>query len=620
MAGKSNKDTLHTTLEKIARILSDRYDIEVLFKGDLVCTEGRTIILPSIPEDVDPKLLEALEGYLDHEAAHLIYTQFPVMGRVSDGMTKMWLNLVEDIRVEARMQEVWRGCKNTLGVTSQFTTEEAIEKWSQIPEFARIAKGALLVGKGHVSQFDSLPDSAELLKKIMPLMPAISRAKTIPDTLHSLALAIWLTKRFGGTPQIDEEQDPALQEALEKMAGMMSEAMTPEAMSELMEELARMFGASMGGEGEEHEPGEEGEESEIPSEIPGELKELFDVDPSELEKEAAEIEGGAARRLGEKAGEYRHYKTTDKQFYLPYTTELDVVEVVESGDKGMFQRDLKEVKATSGVVMRKLRNLLVGRAAVVTEYDKQFGKLNPRSLPRMLTTGYPRVFKQKRMGEVLNCSMSILIDQSGSMHGHEITEARKAAILFGEFAHTLDIPFEILGFTTVTMHGGDTAYRKATKADQDSFTRWDQMEINIFKQFHESWRKVGNRMSNLRAKNHNLDGEAVRIAAQRLLLARRNPHERLILFAISDGLPEQCVSRYRPNHQHYLKVVVNEVLAAGVECIGIGIDTDSVERYYPNWIRINDASKLQAAQLDKLREVLLAGKKGQGKHRKKLAV
>ena len=346
------------------------------------------------------------------------------------------------------------------------------------------------------------------------------------------------------------------------------------------------------------------------------LHELFNIDPHTVREALSAMEEGTT--LEKVASTYLHYSTSEvSDYYLPYSTKNDKIQVVPDGNKETHAQIIKEVKKTCGVAMRRLRSVLIGKAATVTEYEKQWGTLNTRALPRLLTTGYNRVFKQKKMGQVLKARLCILIDQSGSMAGQEINEARKAATLFGEFAWSMKIPSEILGFTTVESSAGYNRFLEATKEDQERYTRWCHLEINIYKQYHEDWKQTGHRLLNLRAKNHNLDGESVMIAANRLLLAAQ-PGERLILFVISDGLPEQAVYSYTPQHQKYLKTAVDKILKAGIECVGIGINTKSVELYYPNYVIINDAAQLTEAQLSKLRDLLELGQKGRLTPRKEI--
>ena len=66
--------SLETALEKVSRIVSKQYGLRLVCEGDRCRTDGRTIYLPSLPDDVPEELLGAIRGWADHEAGHAIYT------------------------------------------------------------------------------------------------------------------------------------------------------------------------------------------------------------------------------------------------------------------------------------------------------------------------------------------------------------------------------------------------------------------------------------------------------------------------------------------------------------------------------------------------------------------
>jgi cobalamin biosynthesis protein CobT len=628
---KTNRDMLETTLSKIARILSDRYDINVFFRGDDCFTEGRNIYLPAIPEDCPEDLLHAIQGFLDHEAAHMIFTDFNAMTAIPDKFHLLWYNIVEDARVETRIKEVWRGCGENLDNVEMWSLQHSLEHWDDLNDFVRMAKAAVLFAKKRTDLIDRLPEPAKLYEAIEPITPALEMATEIPDTAHAIALSEWICKKLGHKPEkpitLTEEERERLEEAMASLREEFKEMMEATAEEGAKEEE----GAEGEAEGEKSE--EEPEESEEPEEgeeekgeeeeksmeeqfeeleydpfLEPQSQEEFDVDPEEITK-AMEETGGAGGSISSAVGHYRHYETeTTTDTYIPYDTSRDVIQTADSGDKAQFSDEIREMKKSSGVLVRRLKAALLTRYRAQMEYDQTWGKLNTRALPRLLISGYPKVFKRKVVSESLSARFSLLIDQSGSMRGRKSQEARRAAILFGEFADKMGIPFEILGFTSVSFEEESKTFSDASEEDQRRYTRWGQLEINIYKHFHEDWRKVGHRLMNLQGRCHNYDGESVLLAAKRLLAAKSNPNERSVLFVFSDGLPEQHIYQFQPHHQRYLKRVAEQVQQNGVECFGIGIMTDSVSRYYNNWTTIDNPAQLQGAQIEKLKEALQLNK------------
>ena len=83
--------------------------------------DGRTVrdVSINIPAEVMETKADAaalLRGYLDHEAAHVRWTDWSVLedGRWRHPMMKTLLNIVEDVRVEKRMSAAFRGAKENL--------------------------------------------------------------------------------------------------------------------------------------------------------------------------------------------------------------------------------------------------------------------------------------------------------------------------------------------------------------------------------------------------------------------------------------------------------------------------------------------------------------------------
>lgn len=63
-------------LERLARALTEQFGVAVLCQGDQVFTDGSTIVLPSLPEPLEADLERMMVGYLDHEMAHVAFSDF----------------------------------------------------------------------------------------------------------------------------------------------------------------------------------------------------------------------------------------------------------------------------------------------------------------------------------------------------------------------------------------------------------------------------------------------------------------------------------------------------------------------------------------------------------------
>jgi cobalamin biosynthesis protein CobT len=103
-------------LERVARTLTDQFGVQVICQGDEAWTDGQRIVLPSLPEPMDDRLERMIVGYLDHEMAHVAFSDFKVVKEFSEkhpGHEAM-LNVVEDALIEKRAMQRWPGVRANL--------------------------------------------------------------------------------------------------------------------------------------------------------------------------------------------------------------------------------------------------------------------------------------------------------------------------------------------------------------------------------------------------------------------------------------------------------------------------------------------------------------------------
>lgn len=96
----------------LARMLSHRYDVTVRISGRQAFTNGRMIVLPSLPDD-DHEALILAHGYLDHETAHIEHTDFE-LERATAQLQHSLEGITEDVRIEQKRGEDLPGCRINL--------------------------------------------------------------------------------------------------------------------------------------------------------------------------------------------------------------------------------------------------------------------------------------------------------------------------------------------------------------------------------------------------------------------------------------------------------------------------------------------------------------------------
>ena len=116
-----NIETYNRSLPLLAAALSDQRGIRVEVGGDKAYTDGKTIHLPCLPLDADESLLGAARGYIDHESAHVLFSDFGVLERVTlTPIEKHFANAIEDVRIESLMSERFPGCAGNFRETARY--------------------------------------------------------------------------------------------------------------------------------------------------------------------------------------------------------------------------------------------------------------------------------------------------------------------------------------------------------------------------------------------------------------------------------------------------------------------------------------------------------------------
>ena len=96
----------------VASMLGDKLGVKVVIgSSDTACTNGDTIFLPPLPVDDDGVLYSLVNGFIDHEAAHIRHTNLDVLkGKRLTPVEKHLWNAIEDWRVEHEIIKRYPGC------------------------------------------------------------------------------------------------------------------------------------------------------------------------------------------------------------------------------------------------------------------------------------------------------------------------------------------------------------------------------------------------------------------------------------------------------------------------------------------------------------------------------
>ncbi len=302
--------------------------------------------------------------------------------------------------------------------------------------------------------------------------------------------------------------------------------------------------------------------------------------------------------------------------YKAFTTEFDEVCYASqcADDETLSQlRELldEHIKVHSRLVRRlatRLQRVLLARQRRHWQFDLEEGYLDSARLARVLTQPLvPLSFKSESDAPMRGTAITLLIDNSRSMMGKPITIAAAATDILARTLERCGVSVEILGFTTVHLHGGSSTELWEAQGKPGNPGRLNDLRHMIYKSADTSYRSARRQLALMLDRDilkQNIDGEALLWAHQRLL---KRPEQRKILMMISDGAPVDT-STLGANDGDYLvrhlQQVINDIeTAEQVELLAIGIGHD-VSRFYSHALNVFNARQLGPAMLNELETLL----------------
>jgi cobaltochelatase CobT len=681
---------MREAIGKIVSMLTTR-KIEVTCRGHKAFVtysdrtgEPKRVNLPYMPDDASNELLDAIQGFIDHEIGHIFFTDYKVLLKARSLGVANLHNVIEDTYVEREMKKKFTGSAHNIGTTTTFFLKNYTDK--ELAKDPSKAVGLLMVpairawsGQREAHEYMTA-EKWEVVKEVTAKLGSlVERLPGIKNSQDALDLALEFREAMrpkeepkkeeppeppepekpepeatggkGETPEefgegpsdreteetedtgdfsdgpddreIDEEHsDPSDREDPDDAAGDddgaepdagdgtldLKDAGAGEETDDDAGDKADTSSAEPGGElgGDDGIAGEGDHEFESDDDEAYREEEEEDrylpPKPDDPFKDIPDFDDGLSEAITEEARKVS--KETD---YLIWSKDFDKVEkFVLRSPEAKLEPLVKEmsdrVDHMVGTMQKDLERAIAARSRSVWRSGLRRGRINASALAR-LTVGDDRVFRKREISTSKDVAVSLLVDCSGSMNGGRIQTASLASYALSATLDRMNITHEVLGFTT----RGDLPF----EADRESaeigvrYGRTEMIYMPIFKEFAERMtpdvkRRIAAFPRDLYL-SQNVDGECVEIAAQRLL---RREETRKIMIVLSDGAP--CCPGDMAAQANHLKKIVNTVTKAGVDVVGVGIQTESVKRFYPKSVVLNDVSELSGQVIKQLRALLLA--------------
>lgn len=585
---------LETVLEKVGRSMSDRFGIRVVCQGNRCCTDGHTIYLPGLPDDLPDEIVGTIRGFLDHETGHVAGRSNFRIAKLfktrygDDGFT--FLNMLEDLRVEEYMRQRFPGCRRNLEQVYKTSCSEA-EKASaaeSVPVLKQLAFGICSRGNHY-------PDLTFVSPKVYETLDMISdeveKASTRRNTKEVARLA--------------EKAWPVIVQRLFSAASSAQPPPQPDGPGSNGNQVQ----GNQAPPGAQPDPAHQGNPSTTT--LPQQTAGSGGNGTTQQENgSAGDIMKDVANTIVRLVNAY----SSKNSVYRVWDTSQDTVETAQIPRSCIphQERMAALLPHVAGVRQKLLQTLLAEPKARWLE-DKEAGNINPRALHRLAAptdnaSGNARVFRERFKTRRIHTACTLLVDQSSSMKGQRIELASQTAMVFCEALSRLNIPCAVLGFSTHRHHlitpEVIATYGKPISKLEDDY-RIYPLRHTYYKHFHEQLRLVSGRFDHLHSHDWTPLGESILFAAREL--AQRK-EERKVLFVMTDGMPQVGRGMYHAAYEH-ARSMIKRVENAGIEIALVGILENRVLQLHHRSVVVKSLYDLPKTVMRQMQSVLVDTRK-----------
>lgn len=663
---------IRESITKIAKILTDnkvivtQSGVKAFVTYDEKTMQATRVNIPMIPDDASDELIDAVQGFLDHEISKVLFADSKSALRAKYEKLAGIHSPIESLFCENEMMQKFPGSRANLDHMHRTFVDRFIEPAyqkalaegaSEEELFRILAVPALRAWGGQKFFQDYMSDKWGRIAGIQSqLDPVAKKIRGIKKPEECFDLAREIRNIVEGEPEAGDgdnpfgDEDPSRDgKGRDKGDGRRRPKM-PSAEKEKPEESEEGDGDSSGegkGDGDEEESeegagsgGDAGDAGDDEDEGAGEDGAAAEGESNgDSEADAAEASPPKLSEDGEVsqseyAGstimknfdwdrtididtEFGNYVTDlcsesfDEESYTVFTRDWDSFEPpkIPRNYDPKWVSDMEDtVQGMVGPIARDLERAFTARNKTLWQQGTRSGRLSTQNLYR-LSCGDDQVFKKKIEHKTREVDVSLVIDCSGSMGGSKIQTAMAAAWVMSEVLDKLGVKHEIIGFTTKYHESKDQPlYDEFNRlwSEGKRFDRHEPIYMPVFKSFDERFSiEVKKRMVSLPRVSgvliQNIDGESVQYAYERLM-KRSGKGKMMIVF--SDGMPAAGVHSGKLNR--HLKTTVKAIEAKGVNIVGVGIMSNSVQSFYRKNVTLNNIADLPGETLKQLREALLA--------------
>ena len=564
--------------QKFIRVLADQSGLRVVYETDVFAprTDGKTLYVPSPLDSWSDNEYTKWLFLIYHELGHNVPEMrdcfdLPRKKKISmDSFLGVLMNIIEDYRQEHYKYDEFEGKKKIMSKGRSLFLAEQIEQ--MIPSASDKHN---MLRSAHI--FTSI-NAAEWMPDLVG----------IPEKMYNLGgkeQKEWVDTLMSGDYSVSLNNLRTAEDTYELSKRIIKEVFKLDPEEE--EEKARKNYAEEAGGKDSGEEGE-GEQEALEGGKEGKSSKKKGKNP----KVASHIKyDDVLIHKHDESGTSYISSTIDYEGsklaysdYVPYNINDFKIEDLTSITTSVTSV-YDDIEISSTGFSNKIKRLLTILSKATYEYGKKTGKLHNKNLYKVTVPSsrefQERIFRQKKLSQILDTCVYVLIDMSGSMGGDKMRHAAQAAILLNDSVAKLGVPIEIAGFTEQS--SGPIHY--------------------VFKKFNT---KCENQHLKERIKKatlkmlQNADGESILYSYSKI---RNRKEKKKVLIVLSDGQP--CADRGH-GIAGFTERVIKAIEAQKIVSIyGIGIMDSSVKRFYTHHKVIRDSDELEDKLLEFVKDKLL---------------
>ncbi|EKO3646353.1 VWA domain-containing protein [Vibrio metschnikovii] len=546
---------LKNALPIVAAAYGEKFGVKVLIQGQDAFTDGERIVIPTANPD-DPHYQQIAWGYLAHEAAHIRHTNFDMVQKASSKpIRKALLNIIEDVRIENELAKDYPGTRRSISQvieymvdTQQMCVPEQLEPASNLQAWLLFRLRCHFLGQKALTPLYQAVD--ERVRQLFPAA-AMSRLSAMLTAVPSLASTGEVLKLVDAIVAMLEEESRPPQDESDADSG-----------NDIGQDASNDSNNSS-----------DSQTPETDSSATGDFAETGDSDNSDqadnlrqaLEASAAQFEPDTFAQVAEVLSE----QAEGHQGVTPLS--LPQAEQAMLGDEAILTLSASE----SAQIRARLRGM-VQSSQDNRNHAKRHGLRVATHRLAASQAGESRLFIQRQPRIAPNAAVHLLVDISGSM-GKPIGEGnRKYFHVANEAALALAMALEGIPGVVPAV----------------SYFPGIHQEVSIALLPKQS---VRHRAACFDQKPRGCTpmAQAMWFAANSLLAQKQ---KRKLMIVLTDGDPDDWAATHD---------IVDRCRRSGFELLGIGIQTRSVEKFFPQSIVINDVKDLKRELFEVTQQLLI---------------